>query len=292
MSQRRYDGPTVIYLGAGWVLTAHHVGVGEILLDGEIVAPDYGSRHTLLNENGTGADAIVFRLAEDTEPPDLPILPLAKGPPYPGEQVVVIGFGRERDKVIQWNEEGRTQFGFEWTHGGTKRWGTNAVTSVDEPIVQRRRSTHTFTFTFDEPHSRNNTPYEAQAANGDSGGAVFVERDGRWLLAGMMILVSGDAYRPVETTIYGDTTFAADLSYYHSEILRWARPNCLNEQDDDGDQKIDFPLDPGCHSPADRDERDRPPVTTETATALGIGLAGLGVVSGVLFLMFRKREQP
>ena len=28
VSQRRYEGPTVIYLGAGWALTARHVGRG------------------------------------------------------------------------------------------------------------------------------------------------------------------------------------------------------------------------------------------------------------------------
>ena len=290
VTQRRYEGPTVIYLGAGWALTAQHVGVGEIFLEGETFAADMRSRHILVNANGTGADAIVFRLKQDTELPDLPILPLALEPPRAGEEVMLIGFGRERAKVIEWNEDGDLQFGFEWTPKGAKRWGTNRVTSNRERLIQLGRSTHTLTFVFDPPNSDNDTRYEAQAALGDSGGAMFIERDGEWQLAGMMTSVSTEAFRPRQTSSYGDATFAADIAYYRDEILRWARPSCANERDDDGDRKIDFPLDPGCHAATDRDERDAPAMADRIGAAWAFGLLGVCALGAAWFVLFRSRE--
>ena len=50
-------------------------------------------------------------------------------------------------------------------------------------------------------------------------------------------------------------TYAADLSSYRDEILRWTRPQCSNDQDDDTDGAIDYPDDRDCQSPEDDDER-------------------------------------
>jgi hypothetical protein len=264
--------------------------MGDVVLLDEIYAPERGSRHVLVNEDGSGADAIVFRLARDVDLPELPVVPIATEPPQVGEEVFLIGFGRERDKVIELHEGSETTYAFEWTDAGRKRWGTNRV------IVNQRRTerlgqmTQTFRFTFDVPRSAEETRFEAQAAVGDSGGAVFVKRDGEWLLAGMMILVSTESVSPHDTTSYGDSTFAADLSEYRGEIHRWARPVCANELDDDGDRKIDFPVDPGCHAYTGRDERDSPPVTTEVRTAWTIGAVALGLIVAVAFTMFRRRE--
>jgi hypothetical protein len=293
ITQRRYEGPSVIYLGAGWVLTARHVGIGEVLLEGESFMPNMRSRHILLNTNGTAADAIVFQLDPDTDLPDLPILPLATVAPLPGEEVMLIGFGRGREKVIEWHNGGRTRFGFEWSKRGSKRWGTNRINAGRSILVQDNMSTHAITFVFDRPSSANTTRYEAQAALGDSGGAVFVRRDDEWLLVGMMTSVSsiqstsGDA----TASTYGDTTFAADISFYRNEILRWARPKCVNEEDDDGDGKIDFPLDPGCSAPGDPDERDTSLLDHGTGAFWAITLGG-GFVLGVLMsLRLRQRNQ-
>lgn len=290
MAQRRYDGPSVIYLGAGAVLTAGHVGMGEILLEDEIFAPDFVWRHTLLNENGTGADAMLFRLQDDVEWPDLPLVPIATEPPLPGEDILLIGFGRKRAKVIEWEEAGHVRFGFEWTAKGSKRWGTNQVTASRQKIVQTDTTTESFRFRFDVPRSFADTAFEAQASVGDSGGAVFVLREEEWLLAGMMISVSTEPARPADTTIYGDTTFAADLSYYREEIMRWARPACSNELDDDGDEKIDFPIDSGCHSAIGRDERDTPSTPIGIGTAWAIGASGLGLVLVTTIVAIRRRE--
>jgi hypothetical protein len=297
VTQRRYEGPSVIYLGAGWVLTARHVGIGEVLLEGESFMPNMLSRHTLLNANGTAADAIVFQLTSnsdsdsDTDLPDLPILPLATVAPLPGEEVMLIGFGRERAKVIEWNQEGQHRFGFEWSKRGSKRWGTNRINADHAILVQQNLSTDSVTFVFDSPSSEKTTRHEAQAALGDSGGAVFVKRDDDWLLVGMMTSVSAHPATPGHTTVYGDTTFAADISVYRDEILRWARPRCANEEDDDGDGKIDFPLDPGCSAPGDLDERDESLITRGNGMVGGLALVGSCVLGVVMWALVRARKQ-
>lgn len=288
VTQRRYDGPSVIYLGAGWALTARHVGVGEIILQGHVFAAEHTTRHALLNESGGAADAVVFRVVGNSGMPDLPLLPIAQEPPEAGEEVILIGFGRERKKVIEWLHEGQSRFGFEWTDQGAKRWGTNRIRSNHEILDQPKWSTRALSFVFDPPNSLATTAHEAQAAVGDSGGAVFVKRDGEWLLAGMMISISVEASVPDGTTTYGATTFAVDMAFYRSEIMRWARPICANERDDDEDRKTDFPLDPGCTSPTDSDERDTHPLSNGTFWAGGFVsscVLGLG-----LWSRFRTRE--
>ena len=269
-------------------MTARHVGIGEIFLEGKVFAPNILSRHILLNVDGTAADALVFQIEPGSGLPDLPILPLATVAPLPGEEILLVGFGREREKVIEWNEDGRIFFGFEWSERGRKRWGTNRIASGFSLLVQKNWSTRTLSFIFDPPNAENTTRYEAQAALGDSGGAVFVKRDGGWQLVGMMTSVSAYAATPEHTTSYGDVTFAADISFYHSEILRWARPKCVNEEDDDGDGKIDFPLDPGCESPSDQDERDTDLMIRETGIVLASTLVGSMILGLAIFRILRK----
>jgi hypothetical protein len=171
--------------------------------------------------------------------------------------VLLIGFGRQREKVVEVSTDGPSEFGFSWTEKGSKRWGTNRVASIDETLYQGSWTTHSFALVFDPPTTPATTEFEAQAAVGDSGGAVFVKRDGEWLLAGMMTSVTGFSRAPARTSMYGDSTYAADLSSYRSEILHWSRPACSNEEDDDGDEATDFPADPGCEAADDENERDR-----------------------------------
>ena len=288
--QRRYEGPTVIYLGAGAFLTASHVGWGEVMMGDTILPPDFGWRHTLMNADGSGADAIVFRAPPDAALPSLPLLPLAKESPRPGDEVFLIGFGRERAKVIEWSDAERVDFGFEWSAKGRKRWGTNRVSEVDRQVAQARRLTDIFSVVFDAPRSRDETRYEAQAAHGDSGGAVFVRRDGEWLLAGMMISVSSERAHPSNASFYGDSTFILDIASYRDEILRWARPACANGADDDGDEKIDFPADPGCASQTDLDEREPVAPPTKSALAVVLILAGLVVLVGSWTHAYRRGD--
>jgi hypothetical protein len=278
VTQRRYEGPTVIYLGAGYALTARHVGVGEIPLAGRIFAPVRSSARTLLNEDGSAADAMIFELDRSAALPDLPIVPLARSRPKVGEDVIVIGFGAGREKVLEWTFDDQRRFAFVWSQDTRKRWGTNRIESSAEVLLQGRFATRAIAFDFDEPFAATATRYEAQAAIGDSGGAVFVERDGEWQLAGMMVSVTGDTRAPKRSSTYGDMTFAADLSFYRSEILRWTRPACANEQDDDGDELTDYPADPGCDDALDRDERDGDSGASGELLTAAFATLGVGIV--------------
>lgn len=278
VTQRRYESPTVIYLGNGFALTARHVGMGEIFLRGEIVRPVASAKHTLLNANGSPADALLFEVELPEGFVELPSVPIATRPPEVGEEVLMIGFGRVRERTTEVQTDGPTSFGFAWSERGEKRWGTNRVSSVGDVLHQEAWATLTFAVLFDPPGTPTHTRHEAQATVGDSGGAVFVKRDGEWLLAGLMTSITGYTRYPVRTSLYGDTTFSADLSAYREEILHWARPACSNEEDDDGDGAIDHPDDPGCANPEDRLERDTRPtwlvpgslVAAAATTALGL----------------------
>ena len=149
----------------------------------------------------------------------------------------------------------------------------------------RPRTTRSVAVAFDPPGAETATRHEAQAAVGDSGGAVFVKRDGIWLLAAMMTSVTGYTRAPARTSMYGDTTYAADLSSYRAEILHWARPACENEEDDDGDRLIDHPRDPGCDSPHDPSERDEGPPILEW-----VGVAVVLLVAVAAAVAYNRRD--
>ena len=298
VTQRRYEGPTVLYLGGGYGLTARHVGMGEILLDGQIVEPVPGSKRTLLNENGSAADAMIFRLESDfeSEHDAVAMLPIATEPLRSGEEILMIGFGKTRERVIEYQSDGRDQFGFSWTDKGAKRWGTNRVEMASEILTQNNFHSRAISLYFDEPNSSNTTAFEAQAAVGDSGGAVFVKRDGEWQLAAMMVSVSGPARGPEINALYGDRTFAVDLTYYRDQVLRWTRPDCSNELDDDGDGLFDYPNDPGCESAGDSSERDRGLASNvnlwiSIAAATGIAVA-IAIAIGLRFSRQRGTSTP
>ncbi|MGY8803297.1 MAG: hypothetical protein ACKVK6_03580, partial [bacterium] len=54
------NGLGVVYLRNGWVITANHVGAGDILLGGSLYTLVPGSAVQLENGDGTMADLVVF----------------------------------------------------------------------------------------------------------------------------------------------------------------------------------------------------------------------------------------
>jgi hypothetical protein len=74
--------------------------------------------------------------------------------------------------------------------------------------------TRAFAMRFDAGETR----LEAQAAVGDSGGAAFIEREGRFELAGVLIAIASYPGQPPETALYGNLTTAADLSVYRRTL--------------------------------------------------------------------------
>ena len=211
---------SAVYLGGGWVISAAHVGPGEVVLQGRAFAPEPGSEVALVNRDGTPADLVAWRLIGD---PSLPSIGVASQSPAVGSAVLMAGHGRNRGDATEWL--GRP--GFAWGEGHALRWGTNEVSETGADVVTGPHTTRSF-----YPDGRLAAPadaeagvaaapkhgdHEAQATPGDSGGAVFVREDGAWKLAGVMIAVLAP-FQPDGLSLAGNLTYAADLAFYREQL--------------------------------------------------------------------------
>jgi hypothetical protein len=201
-------GLTGIYLGNGWMLTAGHVGAGPVVLGSRKFNAVPDSTVQLRNPDGSLADVIAFRI-DGT--PRLPRLQIATAPLKVGTAVVLIAHGRDRGDPLVWSGHE----GFAWGRAPALRWGTNIVAKSEV----RANSTQSFATQFRKDGA---TRHEAQAAQGDSGGAVFVKEQGKWRLAGVLYMVAGYPNQPAETALYGNLTLSADLAQYRPQIEKIA----------------------------------------------------------------------
>jgi len=207
-------GFTVIYLGNGWVLTAAHVGAGDVILAGQTYSAISGSAQQLVNPDSTPADLLLFRI--NGQPP-LPYLTIAWAPPTTTEVATLIGNGVNRGAATSWMGID----GFLWGSGNTLRWGTAEISQTGVNVT-----TDGTTQTFQTLFANGGTPFPAQAAVGDSGGAAFVKVSGTWMLAGVLIAVDEYEGQPGGTSLFGTHTYAGDLSYYRSQIVPVVTPGC------------------------------------------------------------------
>jgi hypothetical protein len=164
--------------------------------------------------------------------------------------------------------------GYLWSATNPIRWGTNRVAGTD--FI----GTWTFYTTFTKI-SQGGTTHEAQAADFDSGGAVFIKNGSDWELAGLMVAIGVYGGQPDETALYGNETHAGDLSIYRDQLIAITRPKCANEVDDDGDSFVDWPADDGCAS--ELDDSELPDVAVPALPLWG----RLLLVAGVLLLGMR-----
>lgn len=210
-------GPfTAVYLGDGWVLTANHVPVGNVWIDGISYDMIGSSAVQLDNGDGSFADLKVVGLAGV---PPLPLLPIRASPPSLGEPVVMIGNGRDRGPAAIPCDPNpfpppQPLDGYDWLLTRTLRWGTN---EVEDFLPFELAGTEVFITSFDEAA----TAHEAQAADGDSGGAVFIDNGSEWELAGVLIAVTyypACQSLPLSRSLYTNETYAADLSFYRDQI--------------------------------------------------------------------------
>ena len=179
------NGSSSVAVDHYWVLTAAHVaddGVGTLAVGGETYTrqevvyhptadlalerydkpfPGYYSLHDGLVHNGKN------------------------GPQRVWDTLIMSGYGRTGTVTVA-----------TFTNGpggnGTKRWGTNKGDGYSAPTVNMggtvgNRTTQCFSTSFNLA----DTPYEAGAAQYDSGGPVFIERAGEWKIAGLSILLTG-----------------------------------------------------------------------------------------------------
>ena len=84
---RRLGGPSVVYLGDGWVLTANHVGAGVVLIEQALYDPIPSSIQQIHNDDGSLTDLLLFQI----DPvPVLPRLTLAASTLLLAEDVVLM----------------------------------------------------------------------------------------------------------------------------------------------------------------------------------------------------------
>ncbi len=230
---------TATYLGNDWFITAWHVrhydNPTAVTLNGTPYTVDSGTWTRLSNVDGD-SDLGIFKVTSTVAQPNALI---ASSAASVGQDVTMIGHGRDRyipstlwyvdttpDNWV-WQESNfagadSTALGYRWsTNNGTKRWGTNEVSSSDGlttyilPYTTISTTTRTFQTTFDN----NGDPNEAQGATYDSGGGAFIWNGSTWVLSGIMITVGNFKDQPGGTSVFGNVTYMADLSYYYDQII-------------------------------------------------------------------------
>jgi hypothetical protein len=268
---------TVVYLGRRWVLTANHVGVGDVVFEGQTYSPVPGSKVRFENPDTSQADLMVFKVFGD---PELPRLVIPDVPPVVGDPVTSIGKGRNRGTPTTFMGWG----GYNWGSGSIMRWGTNIVSEIDLLVT----ATQSFATTFTDPLDPSATVDESAGANGDSGGAAFTKIGGTWYLVGTLFAISQYTDQPASTSIYGNKLYAADLSFYREDILAVIEQrSCSDGLDDDGDGLTDYPADPECVNANDDSESELIP----GAPALGFPAMALLVAAMLLVFVGRSRLQ-
>lgn len=230
-------GTSAVYLGQGWVLTANHVANTNPTFQGVTFPVVAGSIVQLTGPDGTPADLKVYRLAAF---PALSDLEIPSSAPAVGTEVILIGRGRDRGDATSWNGFS----GWFYASSQTMRWGTNRVLASNLTVLGTRAFATDFS-------AFGKTSSEAQAATGDSGGAVFAKFGGRWMLAGILFAVGPYEEQPSNLALYGNTTYAVQLSEHKATLdALVASSVCADGLDNDGDGRIDFPADPGCFDSA------------------------------------------
>jgi len=213
----RTTGLTVVYLGNGWVLTANHVGAGDVVLAGQTYTEISGSEHQLVNSDSTLADLVVFQI---NGRPSLPLLPIASAPPTTSDVATEIGHGVDRGAATSWMGIN----GFLWGNNNNMRWGTAPVSQVNITVSLNGIVTHSFATVFTDVGG---SAFPGQAAAGDSGGAAFVKVNGNWMLSGVMFASDEFNGQPASTSLFGNHTYAADLSVYRSQIVHLVTPSVV-----------------------------------------------------------------
>ena len=206
--------------GQGWVLSVNHVAApATITVDGV----NYLVRSSQQVESYDLKLHAIGGSLGDPALPDLLSPAIMATPNSVGANLIMAGRGH-RAGAGTLSED--TSAPYTWGTPGVNpsipfRWGSNFV--LDTGLLDSSGNAY-FSTDFDAPSSPPEalgSPFDGQAAVGDSGGSGFVLRDGLWQLAGMMYEVDDgpDADAFVSPAGYGDTTWFVDLATYRTDIL-------------------------------------------------------------------------
>ncbi len=207
-------GLSAIYLGSGVVLTANHVGAGDVSFGGVVYPYLPGTAVQLVNSDGTYADLLMFAIYPR---PNLPELPIVQTRPAYLSQLLIAGNGLDRGNSLLWDPNGSSApgltAGFAWGAGAHVRWGTNHVEVYPQGRVFNTQAFGSF---FDAGSS---LP-EGQAVTGDSGGGAFSQSPlGGWELSGVMIGIVQYSGQPAGSSFFGQRTYYADVAYYRPQLV-------------------------------------------------------------------------
>jgi len=221
-------GLSAIYVRNGWILTANHVPVGPTVFLGVAYDAVPGTTTRLDNGDGTYPDLKVWAIYPS---PPLPDLTIRSSSAQPNGEIIMIGSGRDRGAATDTNDPSvwvpppdppnPPKTGYLWLNSRALRWGTNKIAGKWLPHPNDTVSWYTL---FDQSPPAHTT-HEAQAALGDSGGAVFFKQGSTWELMGVMHAVSlwpGDtpeSGQQFNSALYGNAVAVADLSVYRNQIL-------------------------------------------------------------------------
>lgn len=148
---------------------------------------------------------------------DLPIIaPMFTKPDETGRHLVVIGRGTQRGDVITLNGTPRG-----WSWGGSdgrERWGENDVAAIinfssgpDDAIYA----------TFDQRTTPGTLPNESHLSSGDSSGAVFINDNGTWKVAGINYAVDDLYSAPEASAGFSAAIFDARDYYNRTGQTTW-----------------------------------------------------------------------
>jgi hypothetical protein len=206
-----------VYLGDGYVLTSAHVGCYPFrMTDGSFYQPDYKSWTVLQDGTGGRSDLAIFKVSFSSDSPlaKLQTLPVSLKAPSREDSLLLFGSGLRQHSspsAIRSNGKILAVLGYRVDGKRSMAWGFNKVSEVTGARISTGEyQTDCFVTKF------NHTPYEAQAAEGDSGGAAFVfnSRLKCWELAGCIIGISQKGtYIP-----FGSQTYFANLARYRSQF--------------------------------------------------------------------------
>jgi len=210
-------GLSAVYLGHGVVLTANHVGPGDVDFGGTVYPYLPGTEVRLTNPDGTYADLLMFEIYPR---PDLPDLPIVQTRPVYASLLLVAGNGLDRGAGLWWDPNGTSPpgmtAGYSWAPAGHLRWGFNNLEVLPQGRVF---NTQVFGSFFDAGQP---LP-EAQAVVGDSGGAAFsltvAGFSAEWQLAGVIVAIVQYSGQPANTSFFGQRTYYADLAYYRPQLV-------------------------------------------------------------------------